>query len=102
VVYAKALGHKLNMEKTFISLSGNTNIEVSNHILSLVRVQSTSSYEKYLGLPTVVGKSKRSTNVLSIKDSIWKVLMDEKKNLCPRHGRRFFSVLSSRLFLDIA
>lgn len=36
VVYAKALGHKLYMKKTSSSLSGNTSIEVRNHILPLV------------------------------------------------------------------
>jgi hypothetical protein len=46
------------MKKTSIFFTTNTIRAARDYILSLARVHSTTSYEKYLRLPAVVGKSK--------------------------------------------
>ena len=57
-IYKGPSGQKLNKEKTSIFFSYNTTIEVQNEILEVVGIPATQRYNKYLGLPTLVGKSK--------------------------------------------
>lgn len=54
-MYEKASSQRFNKEKTSIQLSRNTSRETQDIILSIAKVRSTLSYEKYLGLPTLVG-----------------------------------------------
>lgn len=53
--YETASGHKINRDKTFIFFSRNTKMEVRTHILIEAGVNSTQQYEKYLGLPALIG-----------------------------------------------
>jgi hypothetical protein len=46
---------KVNREKTSLFFSQNTKMEVRTHILTEVGVTSTPQYEKYLGLPALIG-----------------------------------------------
>jgi hypothetical protein len=61
----ESFGKKLNM-----FFSRNTNPETKTHILTVVGVSATQSYEKYLGLPTLVGQSNVST-FSGIKGKMW-------------------------------
>jgi hypothetical protein len=67
--YEKALGQKLNKHKTFIFFSRNTSQEIKTHILEVAEVTSTRWYEKYLGLPAIIGQSKVSV-FLGIKGKV--------------------------------
>jgi hypothetical protein len=69
-IYEKVSGQKLNGEKTSIFFSKNTKEEAKELILSNAGVSSTRRYEKYLGLPAFIGKSKVSA-FTSIKGRIW-------------------------------
>lgn len=60
-LYEQASGQKLNRDKTSIFFSRNTKQETKDFILSIVGVSSSTSYEKYLGLPPLVGRSRVST-----------------------------------------
>jgi hypothetical protein len=60
-VYELASGQKLNANKTSIFFSKNTRKEFKAFIRSSVGLSTTSCYEKYLGLPSLVGRSKIST-----------------------------------------
>jgi hypothetical protein len=60
-IYELASGQKLNTAKTSIFLSRNTRREFRDHISSIVGILATASYEKYLGLPALVGRSKNQT-----------------------------------------
>jgi hypothetical protein len=66
----ESLGKKLNNDKTTMFFSCNTNPETKTHILTVVGVSATQSYEKYLGLPTLVGQSNVST-FSGIKGKMW-------------------------------
>lgn len=54
--YELPLRQKLNTSKTTIFFSRNTPTELKELICSNVGISATTSYEKYLGLPTLVGR----------------------------------------------
>jgi hypothetical protein len=72
-LYEKASRQKLNREKTSIIFSRNTKQETKDFILSVVGVPHSNNYEKYLGLPPVVGKSKVS-NFSGIQGRVWECI----------------------------
>jgi hypothetical protein len=67
--YEDASGQKLNKDKTSIFFSRNTSPEKREEISRLLGLSATQYYEKYLGLPTMVGRS-RYNSFKSIKDSL--------------------------------
>jgi hypothetical protein len=58
IVYERASGQKINREKTSIFYSRNTQREFRNFLSSFEGVVSTTRFEKYLGLPALIGRSK--------------------------------------------
>jgi hypothetical protein len=56
--YGAASGQKLNNNKTSIFFSCNTSLSRRTEISNLLGFQAIQSYDKYLGLPTLVGKSR--------------------------------------------
>jgi hypothetical protein len=69
-LYEKSFGQKLNREKTSIFFSKNTKVEVRAHIKALMGVNSTQNYEKCLGLPSLIGRS-RVRSFKNIQGCIW-------------------------------
>jgi len=67
--YKKASGQQLNKEKTSIFFSRNTSQEARDCIFRLSGVPSTHQFDKYLGLPALVGKS-RLWEFTCIKDRV--------------------------------
>jgi len=57
-VYEEALGQKLNAAKTSIYFSKNTRAKFKEFLPSSAGISATSRYEKYLRLPSLVGRSK--------------------------------------------
>lgn len=55
--YEKASGQCLNSQKTTIFFSSNTSMANRTSIRNSVGANEYNHYEKYLGLPTMVGKS---------------------------------------------
>jgi hypothetical protein len=55
-LYEAASGQKLNKEKTALFFSKNTPSHDQNAIKNLLNVPAISSYEKYLGLPSFIGR----------------------------------------------
>ncbi len=58
-LYENALGQKLNAEKTSLFFSSNTPEATKQEIQNVLGVQSMNQLEKYLGLPPLIGRSKR-------------------------------------------
>jgi hypothetical protein len=75
--YECASYQKLNKAKTSIFFSRNTSPKRQQEIFQLSGFPTTNKYEKYLGLPTLVGKS-RSQAFKSIKDKVWNRLHNWK------------------------
>lgn len=57
-IYEKASGKMVNKDKTTIFFSRNTPTKVQKIILSIVGVKASRSFEKYLGLLAMIGRSK--------------------------------------------
>ncbi|XP_059455851.1 uncharacterized protein LOC132186051 [Corylus avellana] len=74
--YEAASGQCLNKNKRSIFFSWNASLERRNEIIQLSGLQATHSFDKYLGLPALVGKS-RYQSFKTIKDKLPVVLCRE-------------------------
>ncbi|KAF5447955.1 hypothetical protein F2P56_033465 [Juglans regia] len=95
-LYENASGQHLNKEKTSIHFSRNTSHENKELILRIAGVRSTQPYEKYLGLPALMGRSRnQSFNI--ILDRIRHKLSSNKVKLLSQAGKEIFikSVIQS-------
>ena len=79
-------GQKLNKEKTSLFFSKNTNREVQKQIKENFGAQIVQHHEKYLGLPPLVGKSKRKA-FNHIKDQVGRKISGWKGRLLSHAGR---------------
>nr|XP_011468563.1 PREDICTED: uncharacterized protein LOC105352685 [Fragaria vesca subsp. vesca] len=59
--YGRASGQLVNFEKSSIVLSNNVSEFMQEEIYSLLGMEVVTSHEKYLGLPTYVGRKKTAT-----------------------------------------
>ena len=71
--YERASGQKVNREKTALFFSRSTLEDVKSSIKHVLGVQEILQYEKYLGLPSLVGKGKKSS-FNYIKERVWRKL----------------------------
>jgi len=67
--YEKASGQKLNKNKTCLFFSKSTPTLILDQIKESPRVQEIKKYEKYLGLPSLVGRKKKAS-LLYIKERV--------------------------------
>ena len=63
----------MNREKTALFFSKNTSSETKDKIMRIVGVNEIKSHEQYLGLPSIIGRSKRKA-FDGLKDRLWKRL----------------------------
>jgi hypothetical protein len=85
-IYEGVSGQKLNLQKTSIFFSRNTNQEKRLKILRLSGFQEAVWYDTYLGLPSLVGKS-RSQSFHGIKDRVANRLNNWKVKFLSQAGR---------------
>lgn len=76
-LYETASGQRLNKDKTSIFFSSNTRVETRDIITIIASIRRTNSYEEYLGLPALMGRSrchsfKRVLDKVHTKISSWK------------------------------
>jgi hypothetical protein len=81
-----ASGQLLNQDKTSIFFSCNTLEDSKSKILRLSRIPATQRYDKYLGLPTLVGKSCKQA-FKNIKDRVRRRLEDWKLKFLSQAGK---------------
>ena len=60
-VYEKAFGQKLNRAKTSLFFNSNSSRDVQEEIKNRFGIQIIKQHEKHLGLPSLVGRKKRTT-----------------------------------------
>ncbi|XP_030936139.1 uncharacterized protein LOC115961274 [Quercus lobata] len=84
--YEAASGQKLNREKTTLFFSKATSSSTQENIINLLGVSEVKQYEKYLGLPSFVGRGKRASFAF-IKERVWSKLMGWKEKLLSQAGR---------------
>ncbi|KAL0307005.1 UNVERIFIED_CONTAM: hypothetical protein Sradi_6117800 [Sesamum radiatum] len=68
--FERASGLKINMQKSAIVFNKNTDPQVRGILAGRIGVEVVNKHEKYLGLPTVGGRSKREMFV-SLKNRAW-------------------------------
>ncbi|XP_059454931.1 uncharacterized protein LOC132185134 [Corylus avellana] len=85
-IYEEASGQKMNNNKTSIFFSRNTPVGEKETILEFAGILATSRYEKYLGLPALVGCS-RVKAFKSITERVWKRLQDWKLRFLSQAGK---------------
>ncbi|XP_075665091.1 uncharacterized protein LOC142634702 [Castanea sativa] len=84
--YEVALGQKINSGKTTIFFSKNVSMSAKEQVQNLLGVPEIREYEKYLGLPAVVGRNKRAS-LNYIKDRVWGKLQGWKEKLLSQAGK---------------
>ncbi|KAF5450106.1 hypothetical protein F2P56_030482 [Juglans regia] len=57
-VYEAASGQKLNKDETSLFFSRNTRAATRTYIMEVAGLQASTNLDRYLGLPSIVGKSK--------------------------------------------
>ncbi|XP_050217409.1 uncharacterized protein LOC126668246 [Mercurialis annua] len=76
--YEDASGQVINFNKTAISFSRNISMRAKRGISNLLRVRSVVHHDRYLGLPTFVGRSKREIFNIFL-ERVWKKLSSWKE-----------------------
>lgn len=83
--YEKASGQQLNRNKTGLFFSKSTRSLITDQIKAALGVQEIKQYEKYLGLPSLVGKNKKAS-LLYIKERVEAKLQGWKEQLLSQAG----------------
>ena len=84
--YEEASGQKINKTKTTLFFSKATNAALKNNIKEAWGVSEIMQYEKYLGLPSFVGKGKKAS-FNYIKERVWRKIQGWERKLLSQAGR---------------
>ena len=84
--FEHASGQKINREKTTLFFSKAVSDEMKREIIDFLGVAEIKEYEKYLGLPAVVGKNKKAS-LNYVKERVWAKLQGWKERLLSQAGR---------------
>ena len=94
--YEKASGQAINLQKSEIFCSRNVSTAEHNNIANILGVQVVLGIGKHLGLPSMIGRSKKATFNF-IKDRVWKKINSWSSKCLSKAGREVLikSVLQS-------
>ncbi|KAK9983964.1 hypothetical protein SO802_033489 [Lithocarpus litseifolius] len=84
--YEEASGQKINKTKTALFFSKATDAAIKNNIKEAWGVPEIMQYEKYLGLPSFVGKGKKAS-FNYIKERVWRKIQGWEGKLLSQAGR---------------
>lgn len=84
--YEQASCQLVNLDKSEISFSRNVSDTSMVMIWNRMRVKVVTVHDKYLGLPTVIGRSKKVV-FASIQERVWRKLQDWKGKSLSRAGK---------------
>ena len=85
--YEKASSQKVNRDKTSLFFNKCTPPNIKTNITRALGVQEIMHYEKYLGLPSIVGKGKK-VSFNYIKERVWQKLQGWEGKLLSQAGRK--------------
>jgi ribonuclease HI len=86
LMYERASGQQVNRDKTTIFFSKATPTGTQETIRDALGVPIIKQYERYLGLPSFVGKN-RTACFTQLKERVWSKLMGWKEKLLSQAGR---------------
>ncbi|XP_042980012.1 uncharacterized protein LOC122310200 [Carya illinoinensis] len=81
-----ASGQRLNLEKTSIFFNSNTKPDTQLSILELAGIKATKAFDKYLGLPSYVGRNKQKA-FSSLLDKVKGKMSNWKVNMLSQGGK---------------
>ncbi|KAL0444623.1 UNVERIFIED_CONTAM: putative mitochondrial protein [Sesamum latifolium] len=84
--YERVSGQQINLQKSELLFNTSTDMEDREAISSILNVQVVDTFQKYLGLPTVVGRSKKKV-FQSIRDRVWKRIFGWNEHLLSQAGK---------------
>uniref|UniRef100_A0A2N9ISR7 Reverse transcriptase zinc-binding domain-containing protein n=1 Tax=Fagus sylvatica TaxID=28930 RepID=A0A2N9ISR7_FAGSY len=85
-LYEEASGQQLNRAKTSLYFTKNTPSAMRELIKDLFQVPEIKCHDKYLGLPSFVGRSKKEA-FGGLKDRVWRRIFGWKEKLLSKAGR---------------
>ena len=81
--YERAYGQQINRDKTTLCFSKSTSQQMQTSIQEALGVPVVKQYEKYLGLPSFIGRKKKES-FNNIKQRVWKKLQGWEGKLTRR------------------
>lgn len=85
-IYETVSGQTVNFQKSAIFFSSNVRRDKQNKIRDVLGVYINIGNSKYLGLPSLIGRSKKS--IFSyLKDKVWKKIQSWNTKLLSRVGK---------------
>ena len=85
-MYEAASGQKINTDKSSVFFSANTPEEMKAETLDILGPMQDSWHSKYLGLPSIIGKSKMDV-FAKIKERVARKLSGWKEKILSIGGR---------------
>ncbi|KAK1554997.1 hypothetical protein Q3G72_020206 [Acer saccharum] len=85
-IYENGSGQQVNLQKSRITFSPNVPQDTRREIQGFFQIADCNTHDKYLGLPTLVGRNKRKT-FNEIKERVWKKVCSWKSNMFSFGGK---------------
>lgn len=85
-LYEAASGQKVNADKSSVFFSHNTPLERRSEVLDILGPMQDTRHNKYLGLPSVIGRSKSEVFV-EVKERVGKKLVRWKEKMLSIGGK---------------
>ncbi|KAL5757923.1 hypothetical protein ACOSP7_020534 [Xanthoceras sorbifolium] len=85
-IYEEGFGQQINFLKSSVSYSPNVNTQARLSFQNMLGLSGSSSYDKYLGLPTLIGRNKKQV-FNAIKERVWKRLKSWKGSFFSMGGK---------------
>ena len=84
--YEAASGQVVNVDKSEVSYSRNVSENMKNMLQQSLGFKAVETHDRYLGLPTFIGRSKKNV-FQTIRDRVWKKLKGWKERFLSRAGK---------------
>ncbi|XP_021715423.1 uncharacterized protein LOC110683373 [Chenopodium quinoa] len=84
--YERASVQNVNLSKTEVVFSKNVDQNRRQEIIQILGVREVERHEKYLGLPTIIGRSKKAI-FAGLKERLWKKQQGWKEKMLSRPGK---------------
>ncbi|KAK3229516.1 hypothetical protein Dsin_001397 [Dipteronia sinensis] len=85
-IYEQGSGQQVNIQKSKVTFSSNVKLSIKRSIIESLEIESGNTQDRYLGLPTLVGRNKRLL-FNDMKERLWKKIRGWKGSLFSFGGK---------------